>query len=273
MRIKLRELYNTKYFYKTFAVDLNYLFSSIQELRQDSSKQIHAVNDEVAKIFEAARAGAPIEFDLAECKLTPDCVSCIMSGFSKGISFCDTMDASRDLILVDNAKRLAIKTDTFVELPDYTLGSSVKEYVAALDNTVTYKLPTKDRNIYFPLAFITQCCRPKVNIAPCGLSIDYIKFIGSNFTIKDLAPFTEFFYATKEGVRIVTVNSERKFFDQKLGVVSITEALSVGALVPTVFGKEKTLQMSGFDLLFERCLNAIQAQGIAQKLTLEQFFG
>lgn len=273
MKVKLRELYDTKYFYKTFAIDLNYLFDSIYELRKDPYKSIHAVNDKVASIFEAAKSGAPIEFDLAGCKFTPDCISCVMQGLAKGIPFCDTADASRDVILVDDMKRLNIKTDSFVDMPDFVLGSSVKEYVASLDNTVTYRIPTKDRNLYFPLAFITQCCRPKVNIAPCGLSIDYIRFIGSNFTIKDLYPFDEFFYATKEGVRVVKVNAERKLYDQKLGTVSIPEALNVGALVPSVFGVEKTLQTPGFDLLFERCLNAIQAQGVAQKLTLEQFFG
>lgn len=273
MRIKLKELFNTQYLYKTFVIDLDYLFNSISALRRDASLTVHPVSKEVENIFNAAKSGAPIEFDLAGCKLTPDCVSCIMSGMHKGIDFCDSADPSRDAILLENKRRIGTNTESFIDLPDFVLGSMIKDYVASLDNTKTYKIPLKDRQIYFPLAFIVQCCRPKVNIAPGGLTNDYLKFIGSNFTIKDLQPYDKFYYITKEGVRTVQLNAERQLYDQKMGLVSIPDALNMGVLVPAIFGVENTLKTSGFDLVFERCLNSLQAQGVSQKLTLEQFFG
>lgn len=273
MRVKLKEILNTQYLYKTFVVDLNYLFNSIDLLRKNPSLDIHPVSAEVESIFNAAKLGVKIEFDIAGCKLTPDCVQCIMSGLNLGIGFCDTADASRDAILAENMQRLSINTSEFVSMPEFVLGSSIKDYVASLDNTKTYRIPLNDNQIYFPLAYIVQCCRPKVNIAPEGLTNAYLKFIGSNFTIKELMPHNKFFYVTKEGVRNIVLNSDKKLYDQKLGMVTIPEALSVGVLIPAVFGVENTLKTPGFDLIFERCLNSLQAQGVSQKLTLEQFFG
>ena len=273
MKVKLRELYNTKYFYKTFVIDLDYLFDNIALLRTTPSLDVHPVNDEMKKIFDAARIGTELVFDLAECRITPDCVRCIMSGMSKGIKFCDTSNPSRDAILFEDANRIAIRKDEFVNLPEFKLGSSVKEYIASLSKDVTYKIPLVDKNIYLPLAYMAQCCRPTINIAPCSLELEYMRFIGSNLTINDLEPFDEFYYATKEGVRVAKVNKERQLYDQTLGLVGITEALSVGVLVPTVFGNINTLHTRGFDLLFDRCLKSVQAQSVTQKFTLEQFFG
>lgn len=272
MKVKLKEMYDTKYFYKTFVIDLKYLFSSIETLRSNPDADIHPINDRMKDVFDAVRAGANIEFDLAGCVITPDCISCIVAGMTKGIRFCDTADASRDAIIVEDMQRLAMDTSNFVELPVYEPGNSIVGYVKALDKNVTYKLPVNDRHIYFPLTFIIQCSRPSIKISPGGLTNDFFRFIGADLTPADLDGFSEFYYATKEGVRIVRTNADGKIYDQKTGLVSIRDALSVGVLVPLVFGNEKTLHTQGLDIIFEKQLTYLQTLGQNKKITLAEYF-
>lgn len=272
MRFKLRDIYDTRYFYKTFCVDLTYMFDNILALRKDSSLTPHAVNAQQQKVFDAAKAGTFIEFDLADCKITPDCVNNIMYGIANGIDFCDSQDLVRDSILQENKRRIQSRP-VAIDLPEFTVGSSVKAYIKELDSSLVYRIPvTGDPKLWYPLVYIIQVCRPSIRIMCGNHEHDFMLFVGRHLTVSDLNAYSEFYYVTNEGVYLVAATPDRKVNTQKLGLVSIQESLTVGALVPSVFGKEKLLHTQGFDLLFDQCLRSMQSIGTGKKVTLRELF-
>lgn len=269
MQFKLTELYNTRYFYVTYCTDLTYLFSTFLKLQKDKTAPYNIGNELLGQVYDAAKSGAPVQFDLANCKLTPDVIPIIRRYAAEGLEFIDTKDSWRNEILATNRQRRSIDVAQFPDLPKYDPSMKVLDYIEALDKNITYRTPTNDANIFIPLLYMILVARPsiKVNIgAHCN---DFFTFVGSRLSFSDIEHYDEFYLTTPEGTSIVNF-SNGSIYVQNIGLADKEKALTVGTLVPTVFGKEKLLQVDCWRSIFKDCLNQLNGYRATRKQTLEE---
>lgn len=269
MRVKLRDLYNTRYFYITYQKDLVYLFSTILDLQNDQTISYNVGNNALGKVFDAVKVGAKLEFDLASTKITPDVLMTIKTYAEKGIVFVDTEDSLRDYILKENRRRMQIDTSDFVTLPTYTGESLVKEYIVSLDKNTKYKIPNHDEDIYIPLVYMIMVTRPKIVIDLGGQCTAFFEFVGSKLTVHDLNKYKEFYYTSPEGTMIVDFSNGDVNL-QRIGYCNIERALTTGTLVPTVLGKERLLDEDCWFVIFRLCLNILNGYRATRKKTLSE---
>ena len=269
MQFKLVDLYNTKYFYTTFRLDLVYLFNTCLELRKNVNYAYNVGNDKLGKVYEAVKSGTPVQFDLAGAKLTSDIVPKIREYSERGIEFIDTKDKWRDVILRTNRERLSIDTSDYIDLPPYNPSTSVKDYIVSLDKNVTYKLPLNDNDVYIPLVVMILMSRPSIKINLNVHVKDLFNYVGSRLTLADLNKYHEFYLTTPEGTQVVDF-SYGKTYVQRLGLCDKEQALTVGTLVPTDFGKKKLVQDEDWKHIFRDCLNIMNRYKSSRKKTIEE---
>ncbi len=269
LQVKLTDLYNTRYFYITFQRDLVYLFSTFLELQNNPEYPYNIGNELLGKVFEAAKVGTSVEFDLANAKITPDALMTIKSYAEKGIVFIDTKDAWRDSILKENRRRISVDKSQFVALPLYDGSILVKDYIVSLDNTKTYVAPNGKPEIYIPLLYILQVTRPKVAVDLEGVCTAFFRFVGNRLTLGDLDRYTEFYFTSPEGTMIVDF-SQGQTYIQRIGMCDIEHALTAGTLVPTVLGREKLLNDGCWRGIFKTCLSMLNNYRATRKQTLEE---
>jgi len=268
VQFKLTELYNTRYFYLTYRTDLTYLFSTFLMLQKDKNAVYNAGNDLLAQVFEAAKSGSFVEFDLANCKLTPDVIPVLNNYAAEGINLIDTKDSCRNEILRINRERYTVDKSQFVDLPEYNPDILVKDYIVSLSKDVTYNLPSNLSDVYIPLLFMILVVRPSIKINISSHCKDFFNFVGSRLSLADLHNYDEFYLTTPEGTRIVNF-SKGPVVDQRIGVIDLEKALTVGTLVPTVLGREKLLDVPCWKELFQECLNRLTSYRNTRKQTLE----
>lgn len=267
MRFKITELYNTKYLYRTMNVDLNYLFTTIKALQADNKYAYNVGNTQLGKVYDAAKAGAPIEFDLAETKITPDVVTTLMHYSSQGIVFVDSKDKWRDDIFRTNRERAAIDKSGAVNLPEYDPEMTVKEYIKSLDKNTIYQIPLTQNDVYIPLTIMILLSRPSVNILIDNKAKDLFTYVGSRLTVQDLLQYKKFYFTSPEGTQVLDFTSGKAHV-QRLGEVDIITAGTVGTLVPIEFGSTKLLGKQCWDNLLKSCLNILNGYRSSQKVKL-----
>ena len=271
MQFKLKEIYNTRYLYLPYVLDLNYLFSNIVEIRKNPNHECNAGNALLEQVYNAARVGSPLEFDLADVKLTPDTVRVINNYALQGVMFTDTKDSLRASILRTNRERMAIDKSSYIDLPHYDMNVLVKDYVASLTKDVTYCMPATDSDIYIPLVYIISTVRPSVKLCIGNHSNTFFNFIGSRLPVSLIEKYDEFYFTTKDGTMIVKfVNGKTTV--QRYSVVDIEEALTIGTLVPTIFGKERIYKEDGWSSIFKECLDSLNHYRNTRKQTLSELF-
>ena len=269
MQFKLVELYNTRYFYITYKKDLVYLFNTVLALRENRNHPYNIGNAKLGQVYEAAKTGAPLQFDLAGCKLTPDTTTTIQEYACKGIEFIDTKDYGRNQIFITNRERQKISNQEFVELPVYNPSDSIVDYMQALDSSITYMLPNHDANVFIPLAYMIQVVRPTIRIAFVNCCSDFFNFVGDKLTLGDLQPYHEFYLTTPEGTTVVDF-AKGPVYTQRIGTVNMEEAMTLGTLVPTVLGKERLHKQAPWNSIFKYCLNSLNGYRATRKQTLDE---
>ena len=90
------------------------------------------------QVFDTAKRGEDVEFDLAGAHITPDIVECLNYYTSKGVNVIDTTDTVRNEILAVNRERYAVNTDDFTPLPEFTVNTNIKEYLQNLRTDCVY---------------------------------------------------------------------------------------------------------------------------------------
>lgn len=165
MRVKLTDIYNTRYFYLTYRNDLTYLFHTFLELQKNSGYEYNVGNDLLETVFNAAKTGAVVEFDLAGAKFTPDTELTLRNYANQGILLVDSVDSWRNNILSINRERCKINLDDYEELPKYDQRYTFKEYIVSLDKTKKYKMPAVQPDVYIPFVspltnFLGDCIEP-----------------------------------------------------------------------------------------------------------------
>lgn len=269
MQFKIVDLYNTKYFYTTYKVDLVYLFNTCLRLKNDVNYKYNVGNEKLGEVYDAVKSGAVVQFDLAGAKLTSDIVPKIREYSELGIEFVDTKDKWRDVILRTNRERLSIDTSEYIELPEYNPNTSVKDYIVSLDKNVTYKLPLNDNSVYIPLVVMILMSRPSIKINLNAHGKELFNYVGSRLTLADINKYTEFYLTTPEGIQVVDF-SYGDTYVQRLGLCSREKALTVGSLVPTVFGKEQLVKNEDWRHIFRDCLNIMNRYKSTRKKTIEE---
>jgi hypothetical protein len=245
------------------------LFSTVLKLQQDKTTVYNAGNDLLESVYDAAKSATAIQFDLADCKLTPDVIPTIRNYMSQGIEFIDTRNSWRNTILAENRKRLSINTSAFINMPKYDPTEQVLTYVQSLSKDVTYKIPYNEPEIYIPLTYIVMVARPSIRINIAAHNLDFFSFIGSRLTLADIENYTEFYFTTQEGTIIVKLE-DGLILTQKSGRVDLESALTIGYLVPTVLGRDKIIQESCWNLIFKECLGLLNGYRATKKLTLDE---
>jgi len=269
VQFKLVDIYNTRYLYLPFNRDLVYLFDTFLKLQKDSSYVHNVGNAMLGEVYEAAKSGTPVEFDLADAKLTPDISSTINQFQLKGIDFIDSKNAYRNSILLENRKRRGIDLSEFVVLPEYDTSVNIKDYIASLDKNTKYKMPNNKPNVYIPLVIMIMISRPSITVAFDKHSSELFDFVGSNLSVSDIQRYDEFYLTTLEGTMVVKFENGYTYTEQ-LGRADFDTVLSTGSLVPTVFGKEKLLNDEAWRSLFSLCLKRLTHYRATRAKTLEE---
>lgn len=272
MIAKLRDVYNTRYLYLSFRADLSYLFSTYLNLLKNGNGVYNTNADYLAPIFEAAKRGEEVIFDLAEMKITPDCESTIQIYMEQGIKFMDSADPFRNGILEENVRRRDIlKGINFVELPVFSVTDSVVEYIQSLDKTVQYKMRADNPELYSYLLYLILVLRPSVTVALTHAGTSFFKFVSSKLTYDDLAKYDEFYFVTSFGVLVVE-KKNGMIPTQSRGLVSFETAMTMGSLVPTALGKQRLFEEEPWQSIARVCMNNIAGYKATRKRTLEELF-
>lgn len=269
MVVRLKELYNTRYLYKTFTEDMRLMFRTVVDLRNDSNTSYHVGNDLQGKVYESAKAAAPLQFDLADVKLSSDVTPIIQEYARAGIEFIDTQDAKRNEILRTNRERYAVDTSGYVTLPEYNPSQLVSDYIKLLSKDVVYKMPVGKNEIYLPLTFLILVCRPSIRIDLGTVDKAFFRFVYDHIPRDVLDNYTEFYFTTQEGTEIVNFNSG-KIVTQRLGEVDFDTALTLGTLVPSVLGQKQLNSDDNWDVPVTLCLNYLTSYRSTQKVTLRE---
>lgn len=272
MRVKLRELYNTRYFYITYRCDLLYLFSTVVKLRQDPTVSYNVGNELLGKVYDAVKRGEAVEFDVADCRFTPDTIQVIQQYELEGITFCDSKETWRDDLFRTNRERISIDASSFVELPKYDPAKLIKDYIVELDKETTYKMPVNEVSLYVPIAIMILLSRPSIKLNIDTHCRALFNYVGYRLSVDDLDKYSEFYLTTLEGTQVVDFSNGTVHL-QRIGDANVEQALTVGTLVPTVFGKEKLLSEDCWRGVFKSCLNQINGYRATRKQSISEVLG
>lgn len=275
MVVKLSELYNTKYFYITMGKDLTYLFSTCNSLRNNAALEPNAGNKLMADVFACFKVGAPVTFDLADCKFTSDVVYTLLAAQRDyKLDLVDSKEGWRNDILRTNSERFAKYGDGIpdaMELPLLRQDAKALDFIQGLQKGVVYSVPvTYDKDIWTQLCVLIQIYRPSIQLFLNGREATLLEFVASRLTPFDLQQWSEFYMVTKQGVQIV--DASKPFYVQRLGYVDMEQAQSVASFVPTAFGKESLKNVMAFRTIANECIRTLNKYKSKRSITLAELF-
>lgn len=271
MVVKLRELFNTRFLYRTFCEDLRNLFRNVVTLREDPSADITSPNELHNRVYTFTKCANPVQFDLADTKISPDVTPIIMEYTRKGIEFVDTKDPLRNEIMKINRERCKAVVTNTTPLPEFVTDTSLKDYLNSLSKEVVYVVPNSNDDVYIPLTYLISVCRPSVQLDVNSVFNRLLTFVASHFTVDELCKYKNFYYVTQHGIREVDY-SNGTISTQKFGDVDMMQALTCGMLVPTVFGRERLIDKEVWKDIAGSCLRKLNNYRATNKLTLADFY-
>lgn len=265
MRVRIVDVFNTKYFYVTTGKDLSYMLNTCVALRSNPEHPHNVGNPELGKIYEAFKKGEPVEFDLAEARITSDVTTTINMFTRQGIVFVDSAATWRDEILKENRRRLELAkqlTDA-VDLPKFNPGEDAVAYIQSLSKDVTYVVPPTNLKLTLPLVTMIIIYRPSIKLVIDSIASELFSYVGDFFTEATLDGFDEFYVSTPEGVTLWKKGTPLYIQRIRKKECSISEALTVADFVPAVFGVERLNKERTFRTIASDCnnrLNFLKAQ-------------
>lgn len=280
MLVKLRDIYNTKYFYISYKKDLVRLFSQFAELQKNPTLHPFAGSAEMEKVFDAARAHAELQLDIADCRFTSDTTPLLLAAQRDyGIVLVDSADKQRDKILKENVERLnkygandSVIREQLTELPKLTKTTDPIEWLKSLQKGVLYGVPAGlNDEIWIQLIVLTNIYRPSIQLYLYNRESQVLRWVANHLTPADLEQYDDFYMVTKQGV--TEVNRRQDIYVQELGSVSFDEALTVASFVPKVFGTEVTKNVAAFQMIARTCIRDINKYINSKKVTIEELFG
>lgn len=270
MIFKLAELYNTKFFYKTFCTDLNYLFTSIKRLQdKEDGYEVNVGNHMLGQVYEAARNGEEIVIDLADCRITSDALTCIYSAESNGVTFRDSASTWRNELFIENERRCANKTPK-VYLPEFGHKTDIKEYIKALSTDTVYVTQGQPTHVLIALTCLIFMVRPNVSICADPIARTLFKFINTKIPTEEVLGSKDFWMCSAEGVLRVT--GDKVYVQEAQQELPIKDALQYVILVPYDFGSKPLLKNPAYQGLFRSCLLLLQEFQEGSPRTLEEIY-
>lgn len=275
MVVKLIDLYNTKYFYISICKDLTYLFSSCWQIRNNTSLQMHAGNEKIAKVFDCFRTGAPVQFDLAGGKYTSDACAVIQNAQREyGIQFIDTECEWREQLFRENDERLQYAksvVDTTTPLPILERGEPTIDYIKSLQKGIIYSVPFNyPGNIWMQVVTLINIYRPSIQLYLQNRELQLLSFIAKQLIPEDLNRFEEYYMITPQGVQ--KVRRGEKIYVQQLGYTDVAGALTVADFVPTDFGSVPLKDDVTFRVIATNCIHEVNKYHNTRAAKLSELF-
>lgn len=275
MVVKLTDLYNTKYFYISICKDLTYLFSSCWQIQHNTSLQMHAGNEKIAKVFDCFRTGAPVQFDLAGGKYTSDACTVIQNAQREyGIQFIDTECAWREQLFRENEERLkyaASVADNTTPLLILECGEPTIEYIRSLEKGIVYSVPFNyPTSIWMQVVTLINIYRPSIKLYLQGRESQLLSFIAKQLIPEDLNRFDTYYMLTPQGIQ--TVRRGEKIYVQQLGYTDVSDALTVADFVPTDFGSVPLKDDVTFRVIATNCIHEINKYHNTRATKLSELF-
>lgn len=267
---KIVDLYNTRYFYVTYNVDLIYLFDTIIKLRNDPTASYHAGSKLHEELFKDVIAGKEVVIDLAGAKFTSDTTTTLTRYMREGIKFADTEDTVRNEILEEDVRRMAIDKTDYVLLPRFTNRTNIQEYLSSLKRDVVYTLPEMHEDLYIPLTILIILLRPTITIDMGHKDRTILSKVANHFTAYELKQYAEFYFISDEGVVELRPDISGKYSVQQASNLSIDDVLSYGNLVPLIFGKKRLVEEDPWYSLSEECLRIVDGYKLTYQPTIEE---
>lgn len=257
MQAKLVDLFNTKYFYKSLVVDLNYLFGSIRRLNAGEDYSPNRSNPKLAEIYDAVLRKEEVVLDLAGARLTDDACRAIGAAQLNGIKFCDSENVDRNHLLVLNAERRAVEKSSWVPLPTFTYEQDIKEYIKNLDSATTYVVTGMSDTLTVALVCLITIIRPSVKLVIDNIVGALFKFIATKVPPYELFDDTSWYVYTEHGVDDVT-EGDKVFIQELNKTIPIKEAVQYGVVVPKKFGRDVLTRNKNWSALLQSCLTIIE---------------
>lgn len=267
MTCKLIDLYNTKFFYKTFCNDLYYFFSAINRLRNGEDFHPNIGNEKIGEVYEAARRGEPIVIDLADARLSSDILRPIYSAEDDGIVFIDTMNAWRNNIFKENARRRQMKMSK-LKLPEFTPKTDIKEYMKSLHQEAIYDAVGQPVPILIAITCLAMLMRPSLRICIDSIASTLFKYVNTKIPTEEVLNSSRLWMCTNEGV--LHVSADNIYVQEAQKVLPVKEALQYAILIPAAFGEEVLLHNQAYQGLFRSCLLILQEFQENSPKTLEE---
>lgn len=269
MRVKLTDLYDTKYFYVSFKNDLTYLFDNVLKLSRGENINPNVGNDKIGEVYNCARVGTPLEFDIADAHFTSDCTSYLVTYAKKGIVFVDSSNYWRNKILETNRERVAeaVQYADEIPLPAFKVDDSAPDYIQALSKDVVYRISPNNQDVVLPLTTLIIIYRPSIKLHIDDVAIPLFRYVARFITPAEAKRFGEYYMVTAEGISVV--EKADKIYVQQLGTVDFETASTVADFVPTDFGKVRLTNDPLFRVIAQQCLNVLNEYKSRKPLRLQ----
>jgi len=270
MIFKLTELYNTKFFYKTMCTDLSYLFTSVCRLwAHEENYTVNVGNPKLGEVYEAAKRGEEIIFDLADCRITNDALTCIYNAENNGIKFRDTASEWRNNLFIENERRRTNYQEGN-NLPEFGHKDDIKQYIKSLSTEVCYKAAGQQQHVLIALTCLIYMIRPKVRICIDPIARTFFKFINTKIPTEEILKSNDFWMCSDEGVQ--RVQGDKFYVQEAQCELSIKDALQYVTLVPYDFGSKPLLRNPAYAGLFRTCLLLLQEYQEGSPKSLEELY-
>lgn len=241
--VKLVDLFNTKYFYKTFVKDAEYLFNSILQLQKDPSVNPNAETPQIEELYTQIRNGDDIEIDLSDAVYTRDFANLLNDWITK-INFCAPTNPALQRMLSENVTRISNSKVQTVDFPAYNVTQSIPAYMKSLQPGVVYNSNTlhsafnmmSDDDVIYFLILLTGV-RPDLTINYNQYLLPIAQMITTIIPVLSYDN-TEFLFVSPDtGVQKVTKDNFQVYGIDKID--SFADLLKYGYLIPNDFGTAK----------------------------------
>lgn len=269
---KLVDLYDTKYFYKSYVSDILYLCRSLQLIRENKEYQPNVGNEKLGDVYAAALMGESVVLDLADARLTSDACQALLTCQHNGQVFCDSKNEGRDHILKTNCARLNLVSGGWVQLPKFTFSTDLKEYISSLDSSVTYVAAGMDDKMLIAITCILTIIRPSLKVNVDAIAYKMFQYVATKVSRDELLNDTEFYFVTEYGIEEISdiENIYINFIDT---VVPMITALQYGIIIPKKFGEKVLVRNKEWEHLFQSCLSILDDFKESSPKKLSELYG
>lgn len=274
MVVKLSTIFETNYFYVTYAADLRYFFNCYEKISQDSTYVPNALTPEMKNVFDAVRNHEELVIDIANARFTPDTSDFILVATNLGIRLVDSTDQNRNSLLQENIRRKNINKESYVPLPDFDLNLKLNQYVEqclhAGEKYTCDKIEHDNRQKMTAVVILLSMCLPEVDILIDSTAVDMLKLVSTFLTPTVLQKYKKFYMVTAEEIRSIDFSGGTAFI-QGIGDVDLQTAVETVTLVPAVFGTERLISNPDFSTLKSAMLRVLNSMKSSQPKMLDDF--